>query len=379
MKEEKRHITILSTLRKKTCIFSFLFFLVVTLQASSKAKIALIFGITGQDGFYLTELLLSKNYIIHGMIRSTPSQLEHIRKQRKEVYKKRFFLHHGDLTDTSNIVRLVDEVSPDEIYNLGAQSHVQVSFTKPEYTANCDALGPLRILEAIRILGRLNKTRFYQASSSEMFGDAEKFIQNEETPFASKSPYATAKLFGYWITKNYREAYGVFACNGILFNHESERRGKDFVTRKITRAVTKIACKRNKILRLGNLDAKRDWGYAPDYVEAMWLMLQQDKPDDYVVATGETHTVREFVELAFKEIGVELIWEGQGVSEKGIDKKTKKILVQIDSKFFRPIDKPSSLGNSNKAKKILGWAPKTKFKALVHKMVESELQEFKRV
>ncbi|HBR70481.1 TPA: GDP-mannose 4,6-dehydratase [Candidatus Dependentiae bacterium] len=360
-------------LRFKYWVFKLWFIGIFLLQINGNDKKALIFGITGQDGFYLTKLLLDKNYIVHGCMRNTPSQLERMRQSFKGFYKNSLFLHYGDLTDASSIIELLDEVKPDEIYNLGAQSQVALSFKKAEYTTNCDALGPLRILEAIRILGLKDKIRFYQASSSEMFGDVEDKLQDEMTLFAPKSPYATAKLFAYWITRNYREAYKIFACNGILFNHESERRGRGFVTRKIARAVAKISCGKNKVLCLGNLDSTRDWGYAPDYVEAMWLMLQQNAPDDYVIATGEGHSVREFVEAAFKVIGVTVEWHGDGINEIGRNKETEKILVRIDPKFFRPNDKKSSLGCNEKAKKLLRWQPTTKFNELAKKMVESEL------
>jgi len=334
--------------------------------------------VTGQDGSYLAEFLLDKkNYIVHGVKRRSSSfnteRIDHLYRDLHDPRCKNFFLHYGDLTDTSNVVRLIQKIKPDEIYNLGAQSHVWVSFETPEYTANCDALGALRILESIRILDLKDKVRFYQASTSEMFGKVQEVPQKETTHFYPLSPYATAKLYAYWITRNYRDAYGMFACNGILFNHESERSGGTFVTRKITRAVAKIARGSNETLYLGNLDAKRDWGYAPDYVEAMWLVLQQDKPDDYVIATGETHSVREFVELAFKEIGIEIEWFGKGLNEIGKDRKTGKVLIKIDSRYFRPNEVDFLLGDVTKAKQVLNWVPKTKFASLIKDMVKKDI------
>lgn len=340
-------------------------------------KRAFITGITGQDGSYLTEFLLEKGYEVHGMIRRSSTfntkRIDHL-IENPEIGNKRLFLHYGDLSDTSNIVRLLEKIQPDEIYNLGAQSHVKVSFEEPEYTAQVDALGTLRILEAIRITGI--KTKFYQASTSELFGGIpETAPQNEKTPFYPKSPYAVAKLYAYWITVNYRESYGLYAVNGILFNHESPRRGETFVTRKITRAVASIIAGKQEKLTLGNLDAKRDWGFAGDYVEAMWLMLQQEKPQDYVIATGETHSVREFVELAFKEVGIEIEWKGKGLDEKGYDKKTGRLLVDVSPRYFRPAEVELLCGDPSKAEKELGWKRKVDFKGLVKMMVEADLRE----
>ncbi|OCL27622.1 GDP-mannose 4,6-dehydratase [Orenia metallireducens] len=343
-------------------------------------KKALITGITGQDGSYLAEFLLNKGYEVYGVRRrSSTLNIGRVKHLYKDLHKKdaTFFLPYGDLTDTSNIVRLLQEIKPDEIYNLAAQSHVKVSFDAPEYTADVDALGTLRILEAIRILGLENKTRFYQASTSELYGKVRETPQTEKTPFYPRSPYGVAKLYSYWITKNYREAYNIFGCNGILFNHESPRRGTTFVTRKISLAVAKIINGLQEKLYLGNLDAKRDWGYAKDYVEAMWLMLQQEEPDDFVIATGETHTVREFVEESFKVAGVEIQWKGKGVNEKGYDKKTEKLLIEVDPYYFRPAEVDVLLGDYSKAKKKLGWSPKYKFKDLVRIMVESDLDKVK--
>ncbi|MBU4269743.1 GDP-mannose 4,6-dehydratase [Candidatus Dependentiae bacterium] len=341
-------------------------------------KVALITGITGQDGSYLAEFLLSKNYIVHGIKRRSSSfntsRIDHIYQDRHE-YDNKFFLHYGDLTDATNLIRIIQEVQPDEIYNLAAQSHVQVSFETPEYTANSDALGTLRLLEAIRILGLTKKTKFYQASTSELYGKVLQIPQDENTPFYPRSPYAAAKIYAYWITINYREAYNIFACNGILFNHESERRGETFVTRKITMAVAKIKHGLQKTIYLGNLDSKRDWGYAKEYVEAMWLMLQQEKPQDYVIATGQTHTVREFVELAFEFIDKKIVWTGSGVNEIGMDKKTQEVLVRIDPKYFRPTEVDLLIGNPSKAAKELNWTAKTKFEDLVHIMLEHDIKE----
>ena len=342
--------------------------------------VALITGVTGQDGSYLSEFLLNKGYIVHGIKRRSSSfntsRIDHIYKDKHE-YDNKFFLHYGDLTDATNLIRIIQEIQPDEIYNLAAQSHVQVSFETPEYTANSDALGTLRILEAIRILGLTKKTKFYQASTSELYGKVMQVPQDENTPFYPRSPYAAAKIYAYWITINYREAYNIFACNGILFNHESERRGETFVTRKITMAVAKIKYGLQKVLYLGNLDSKRDWGYAKEYVEAMWLMLQQEKPKDYVIATGQTHTVREFVELAFEYIGKKIIWSGFGVDEVGIDKITGDLLVCIDPKYFRPTEVELLIGNPAKAEKEIGWKAKTKFRDLVTIMLEYDLNEIK--
>ena len=325
-------------------------------------KKALITGITGQDGSYLAELLLEKGYEAHGMIRRASTfntgRIDHFYKD-PHAHGTKLFLHHGDLSDSSNINRLLEKIQPDEIYNLGAQSHVKVSFDLPEYTADVTALGALRILDAIRKIG--GKTKFYQASSSEMFGKATETPIKETTPFYPRSPYGCAKVYAHWITKNYRESYGIFACSGILFNHESERRGETFVTRKITRGLARIKLGKDEKLHLGNLDAKRDWGYAKDYVEGMWLMLQQEKPDDYILATGETHSVREFVEKATKYFDFDLAWEGEGINEKGLDKKTGKIIVEIDPRYFRPAEVDVLIGDYSKAKEKLGWEPKVKF------------------
>ena len=334
-------------------------------------KKVLITGITGQDGSYLAEFLLEKNYEVHGIVRRSLSpNMGRIKRLNGKV-----ILHYGDLTDSNNITRLIKEIEPDEIYNLAAQSHVQVSFENAEYTANVDALGTLRILDAIKILGLENKTKMYQASTSELYGKVQEVPQSETTPFYPRSPYGVAKLYGYWIVRNYRESYDIFASNGILFNHESPRRGETFVTRKITLAVARIKNGLQDKLYLGNLDAKRDWGFARDYVECMWLILQADNADDFVIATGEMHTVREFVDLAFKEVGIELEWDGEGINEKGIDKNTGKVLVEVDEKFFRPAEVDQLLGNPQKAKDLLGWNPtKTDFKTLVKKMVEADLK-----
>ena len=339
-------------------------------------KKAFITGITGQDGSYLAELLLEKGYEVHGTIRRasvfTTKRIDHLYQDPHEK-DVRLFLHYGDLTDSSNLNRLIEKIRPDEIYNLGAQSHVKVSFEVPEYTAEVDAVGTLRILDAIRETEV--KTRFYQASSSEMFGKAREFPQNELTPFYPRSPYGIAKLYSHWITINYREAYNLFACSGLMFNHESPRRGKRFVTRKITRAVAKIHLGLQDKLYLGNLDAKRDWGYAPEYVEAMWLMLQQNEPDDYVIATGESHTVREFAEEAFKQIDIELVWEGEGINEVGKDSKTGKVLVEVDPRYFRPTEVEYLVGDASKAKEKLSWQPKVKFGELVKIMVDADMEE----
>ena len=338
-------------------------------------KVALITGITGQDGAYLAALLLSKGYVVHGVKRRSSSfntgRVDHLYVDSHEK-GVRFFLHHGDLTDSTNLIRLVQETQPHEIYNLAAQSHVQVSFETPEYTANADALGTLRLLEAIRILKRENITRFYQASTSELYGSAPA-PQSETTPFMPRSPYAAAKLYGYWITVNYREAYGIHASNGILFNHEGPTRGETFVTRKITRAVASIHQGFQGRLYLGNLDAKRDWGHARDYVEAMWLIAQQAQPDDYVVATGETHTVREFVEFAFAEVGRKIAWRGAGTQEQGVDAESGDVLVSIDARYFRPTEVDFLLGDPAKARAKLGWRHKTGFRELVAEMVAADL------
>ena len=340
-------------------------------------KTALITGITGQDGAYLAEFLLEKGYVVHGIKRRSSlfntDRIDHLYKDQHEE-DVRFFLHYGDMTDSTNLIRIIQQVQPDEIYNLAAQSHVQVSFDTPEYTANADGLGTLRILEAICILGLEKKTRFYQASTSELFGLVQETPQKETTPFYPRSPYAAAKLYGYWITVNYREAYGMYACNGILFNHESPLRGETFVTRKITRAVARIKLGLQQKLYLGNLDAKRDWGFAKDYVEAMWLILQQEQAEDFVIATGQTTKVRDFVTEAFKEIGIEIVWQGSGVREKGIDKATGKVLVEVDPRYFRPTEVELLLGDPSKAKAKLGWEPKTTLAELVSMMVQEDLK-----
>ncbi|MFI4937159.1 MAG: GDP-mannose 4,6-dehydratase [Candidatus Berkiellales bacterium] len=339
-------------------------------------KIALITGITGQDGSYLAEFLLNKGYEVHGIKRRTSlfntDRIDHL-YQDPQVADRRLILHHGDQTDSSSLIRIIQQVKPHEIYNLAAQSHVAVSFEEPEYTANADALGTLRILEAIRILNLQKHTRFYQASTSELFGKVQTFPQNELTPFYPRSPYAVAKLYAHWITINYREAYGIFACNGILFNHESPVRGETFVTRKITRALARIKLGMQDCLYLGNLDAKRDWGHAKDYVEMQWLMLQQDTPEDYVIASGEQYSVRQFVELAAKELDIELRWEGKGTDEKGYDPKTGVCLVKIDARYHRPTEVETLLGDATKAKQKLGWKPKITFLELVQEMIREDL------
>lgn len=338
-------------------------------------KKALITGITGQDGSYLAELLLEKGYEVHGIIRRSSSfntgRIDHIFQDPHEKNKK-LILHYGDLADSSNIARLLREIKPDEIYNLGAQSHVRVSFDIPEYTADVVGLGTIRILDAIRDAGI--KTRFYQASSSELFGKVQETPQKETTPFYPRSPYACAKLYSFWITVNYRESYGLYACNGILFNHESPRRGETFVTKKITRGLARILSGKEDCLYLGNIDAKRDWGYAKDYVEGMWRMLQQKTPEDFVLATGETHSVREFIEECAKILKIDLRWKGKSINEVGIDNKTKKTIIRIDSKYFRPAEVDLLLGDPTKARKKLGWKPKTKFKNLVRIMLEADLE-----
>ena len=345
------------------------------------SKVALVTGVTGQDGAYLSELLLAKGYMVHGLRRRSSSfnsgRIEHLYQDPHEE-NLRFLTHYGDLTDATNLIRIVQETQPDEIYNLAAQSHVMVSFETPEYTANADGLGTLRLLEAIRILGMEKKTRFYQASTSELYGLAQETPQRETTPFYPRSPYGVAKLYAYWITVNYREAYGMHASNGILFNHESPVRGETFVTRKITRAVAAIELGLQDKLYLGNLDAKRDWGHARDYVEGMWRILQQDKPSDYVLATGEAHAVREFVELAFAEVGRTIQWSGSGAAEKGIDAKNGKVLVEIDPRYFRPTEVDFLLGDPTKARNILGWRHTTPFRTLVREMVEADLKAVKR-
>lgn len=344
-------------------------------------KVALITGITGQDGAYLAEFLLNKGYIVHGIKRRSSlfntDRIDHLYKDRHEKGVN-FFLHYGDLTDSTNLIRIIQETQPDEIYNLAAQSHVKVSFETPEYTANADALGALRILEAIRILGLEKKTRFYQAGTSEMYGLVQEIPQKETTPFYPRSPYGVAKVYAYWITKNYREAYGIFATNGILFNHESPIRGETFVTRKITRAAAAISLGLQEKLYLGNLDAERDWGHAKDYVEGMWLMLQQQKPDDYVLATGEKISVRTFAEMAFEMVGISINWIGEGIDEKGIDKKTGKVLIEIDPKYFRPTEVDLLIGDSIKARTELGWKPKYTVKQLCEEMVQSDIALYKR-
>jgi GDPmannose 4,6-dehydratase len=331
-------------------------------------KIALITGITGQDGSYLAEFLLEKGYEIHGIVRRSSL----INTHRIDGIFDRLNLHYGDLTDSTNLVRVIQKVQPDEIYNLGAQSHVKVSFEMPEYTADVDAVGTLRVLEAVRLLGMENKVRIYQASTSELYGLVQETPQRETTPFYPRSPYGVAKLYGYWITKNYREAYGMYACSGILFNHESPRRGETFVTRKIVRALSKIACGLQDCLYLGNLDAKRDWGHAKDYVEAMWLMLQQDEPEDFVIATGKQYSVREFVEEAAPYFGMKIAWMSKNLGEVGYDMNSKKIVIRVDPKYFRPAEVTTLLGDASKAKKILGWEPKISFKQLVEDMCINE-------
>ena len=352
-----------------------------------KQKVALITGLTGQDGSYLAEFLIDKGYEVHGVLRRSSSfntgRIEHLYLDEwvRDMKRKRLVnLHWGDMTDTSSLIRIIQTIQPDEIYNLAAQSHVKVSFDVPEFTAETDAVGTLRLLEAVRILGMEHKTKIYQASTSELFGLVQETPQKETTPFYPRSPYAVAKLYAYWIMKNYRESYGMFAVNGILFNHESERRGENFVTRKITLAACRIAQGLQDKLYLGNLSSLRDWGYAKDYVECMWLMLQQEKPEDFVIATGEQHTVREFCTLAFKYAGVELEWQGEGLEEKGIDKNTGKVLVEVDPKYFRPAEVQTLLGDPTKARTVLGWNPrKTSFDELVRLMVESDKQFVRKV
>ena len=350
-------------------------------------KTALISGITGQDGSYLAEFLLQKGYEVHGILRRSSSfntgRIEHLYFDewvRDMKQKRTINLHYGDMTDSSSLIRIIQQVQPDEIYNLAAQSHVKVSFDVPEYTAEADAIGTLRMLEAVRILGLEKKTRIYQASTSELFGKVQEIPQKETTPFYPRSPYGVAKQYGFWITKNYRESYGMFAVNGILFNHESERRGETFVTRKITLAAARIAQGEQDKLYLGNLDARRDWGYAKDYVECMWLILQHDAPEDFGIATGEMHTVREFATLAFKEVGIELRWEGKGTDEKGIDIATGNILVEIDPKYFRPAEVEQLLGDPTKARTLLGWNPrKTSFEELVSIMTRHDMEKVRRM
>ncbi len=345
------------------------------------AKVALITGITGQDGAYLAEFLLAKGYVVHGIKRRSSlfntDRIDHLYQDTHEQ-KVNFFLHYGDLTDSTNLIRLIQETKPDEIYNLAAQSHVKVSFETPEYTANADGIGALRILEAIRILGMEKTTRFYQASTSELYGLVQEVPQKETTPFYPRSPYGVAKLYAFWITKNYREAYGMYACNGILFNHESPLRGETFVTRKVTRGVAKIHLGLQEKLYMGNIDAERDWGHARDYVEGMWLMLQQDKADDYVLATNRKFSVRKFIEMAFAEVGITLEWQGSGEEEKGINKADGKVLVEIDPRYFRPTEVDLLIGDASKAKAELGWEPKTTVEELVKEMVQADLTIFRK-
>lgn len=344
------------------------------------SKVALITGITGQDGAYLAEFLLKKGYVVHGIKRRASlfntDRIDHL-YQDPHVSNRNFVLHYGDLTDSTNLIRIIQQVQPDEIYNLAAMSHVAVSFETPEYTANADGIGTLRILEAIRILGLEKKTRFYQASTSELYGLVQEIPQKETTPFYPRSPYAVAKLYGYWITVNYREAYGIYACNGILFNHESPIRGETFVTRKITRALARIKLNLQDCLYLGNLDALRDWGHARDYVEMQWLMLQQERPEDFVIATGVQYSVRDFVNAAAEELGIAIRWEGQGVEEKGYD-ADGKCIVQVDPRYFRPTEVETLLGDPTKAKEKLGWTPKTSFQELVSEMVREDLKSAER-
>lgn len=344
-------------------------------------KIALITGVTGQDGAYLAELLLNKNYEVHGIKRRASSfntsRIDHLYKD-KHKEDVNFFLHYGDLTDSTNLIRIIQEVQPHEIYNLGAQSHVKVSFEVPEYTANSDALGTLRILEAIRILKMENKVKFYQASTSELYGKAQEVPQTETTPFYPRSPYGVAKLYAFWIVKNYREAYGMFACNGILFNHESPLRGETFVTRKITRAASKIKLGLQEKLYLGNLNAKRDWGHAKDYVEGMWRMLQHEKPEDFVLATGKTTTIREFCNLSFKELGIDIKWDGEGENEVGIDQSSNKVIISIDNNYYRPTEVDLLIGDASKAKKLLSWTPKFDLESLVKEMVTADYNHYRK-
>jgi GDPmannose 4,6-dehydratase len=344
-------------------------------------KIALITGITGQDGAYLAEFLSNKRYQVHGIKRRTSlfntDRIDHL-YQDPHTANRKFFLHYGDMTDSSSLTRIIQQIQPDEIYNLAAQSHVAVSFEEPEYTANSDALGTLRILEAIRILGLEKKTRFYQASTSELYGLAQEIPQKETTPFYPRSPYAVAKLYAYWITVNYREAYGLYACNGILFNHESPVRGETFVTRKITRALARIKLGLQDCLYLGNLDARRDWGHAKDYVEIQWLMLQQEKPEDFVIATGEQHSVREFVNTAASELGIAIRWDGSGADEKGFIDASGKCIVRVDPRYFRPTEVDILLGDPSKARVKLGWIPKVRFRELVSEMVREDLKAAQR-
>ncbi|PDH49875.1 MAG: GDP-mannose 4,6-dehydratase [Bacteroidetes bacterium MED-G20] len=345
-----------------------------------KRKVALITGVTGQDGAYLSELLLKKNYEVHGIKRRASSfntsRIDHL-YQDKHKENVNFFLHYGDLTDATNLIRIIQEVQPDEVYNLGAQSHVKVSFEIPEYTANSDALGTLRILEAIRILKLEKKIKFYQASTSELYGKSQEVPQNEKTPFYPRSPYGVAKLYAFWIVKNYREAYGMFACNGILFNHESPMRGETFVTRKITRAAVKIKLGVQKKLYLGNLDAKRDWGHAKDYVDGMWRMLQHENAEDFVLATGKTNTIREFCNLSFQELGIKINWKGKGENEVGLDASTGKEIILIDSNYYRPTEVDLLIGDASKAKKLLDWEPQNNLNSLIKEMINSDYKDLK--
>lgn len=344
-------------------------------------KKALITGITGQDGAYLAEFLLEKGYEVHGIKRRSSlfntDRIDHLYQDPHEK-NRNLILHYGDLTDSTNLIRILQQVQPDEVYNLAAQSHVAVSFESPEYTADTDALGTMRILEGIRLLGLENKTRFYQASTSELFGKVQETPQTETTPFYPRSPYAVAKLYAYWITVNYREAYNIYACNGILFNHESPLRGETFVTRKVTRALARISLGLQDCLYLGNLDAKRDWGHAKDYVRMQWIMLQQEEPEDFVIATGEQNSVKTFVTTAAKELGIDISWKGTGVDEKGFDSKTGKMIVTVDPKYFRPTEVETLLGDPSKAKEKLGWTPEISFKELVSEMVQQDLMEAKK-
>ncbi|MGD9975437.1 MAG: GDP-mannose 4,6-dehydratase [Desulfatirhabdiaceae bacterium] len=344
-------------------------------------KKALITGITGQDGAYLAEFLIEKNYEVHGIKRRASlfntDRIDHLYED-PHVGSKNFFLHYGDMTDSTNLIRIIQQIQPDEIYNLAAQSHVKVSFETPEYTANADGLGPLRILEALRILGLDKKTRFYQASTSELYGLVQEIPQTEHTPFYPRSPYAVAKLYAYWITVNYREAYGIYGCNGILFNHESRLRGETFVTRKITRALSRIKLGMQECLYLGNLNARRDWGHARDYVEMQWLMLQQPEPDDYVIATGRQHSVREFVEIAAREIGLDIQWHEHGIDEYGVNTLSNKTIVRVDPRYFRPTEVEALLGDASKAREKLGWIPRISFEEMVKEMVAHDLREAER-
>jgi GDPmannose 4,6-dehydratase len=344
-------------------------------------KVALITGVTGQDGAYLAELLLGKGYEVHGLKRRSSlfntDRIDHL-YQDPHVDNRNFVLHYGDLTDSTSLIRIIQSVQPDEIYNLAAQSHVAVSFESPEYTANADAVGTLRILEAIRILGLEKKSRFYQASTSELFGEVQEIPQKETTPFYPRSPYAVAKLYAYWITVNYREAYGIYACNGILFNHESPVRGETFVTRKITRALARIRLGLQEKLYLGNMNARRDWGHAKDYVEMQWLMLQQDEPEDFAIATGKQFSVREFVEIAAAHVDMHIEWQGEGLDEKGVDRNTGKVIVAVDPRYFRPTEVETLLGDASKAREKLGWTPKITFEQMVQEMMQTDLELAKR-